>query len=912
MDHASLYQSKRSLIALMALAVTCPIAQASDDYGAVGASSAAGTSYAGTVTGQSDVARRAMARREAQTQEAMQLLSEGRNFYREGKYKEALDKYNAANNLLPVAPMNDKRRAAIANHIGDASIAVAQEYIKAGRYDEAEKLLQNAIRLNPRSAKLAQKTLEYMKDPIRTNPALTPEHVKNVNKVNVLLHMAYGYYDLGDYDKAIAEFDKVLRIDPYNVAARRGQEAATKRRSMYYRAAYDETRSWMLAEVDKAWERPVPVEVAAGSHIETANPVTEVNGATANLMKLKSIILPSVSFEDTTVEDALEYLNRKSIELDRTPGPNGERGINFVIKEAPVAAAAPAADSDDGEDWGEDGEDGEDAAPAAAPAASAGGIRSRKVTNLKLNNVPLLVVLQTICDGAGLKFKPEEYFVSILPAGGNDIDLLPRTFSVPPNFISALEAASGGEGGGSEDPFASDSDSGSGLKARKSVLELLKMNAIPFENGASAVYLPGNSTLVVRNTSAALDMIEQLIENTRGTTKQVKIMTKFVEVSQENTEELGFDWIITPFSVSNDRSTFLGGGTSENTGLNATDFTQAPAGVNNWPVNNNLRDSTGNPLANGLATAGNRTGDYAITRNSVDNLLQSINRDEATKKNPAPGILSLTGIFDEGSFQMLMRGLSQKKGSDVLTAPSVTAKPGETAKIEVIREFWYPTEYEPPELSQSYSPGNNGNWGNNDDDDDNNRGRAQVNSFPVTPATPGVFEMKPVGVTLEVVPTLGDDPYIIDLNFKPSIVEFEGFVNYGSPIQSTGTDAEGNPMSITLTENRIEQPIFSKRSVETALYIYDGHTVGIGGLISESVQTVEDKVPIFGDLPLIGRFFRSNSDNHIKKNLMIFVTGQIIDATGQPIHGAGAANAAAAPADAAGIPGDDGLLPAPM
>lgn len=113
-------------------------------------------------------------------------------------------------------------------------------------------------------------------------------------------------------------------------------------------------------------------------------------------------------------------------------------------------------------------------------------------------------------------------------------------------------------------------------------------------------------------------------------------------------------------------------------------------------------------------------------------------------------------------------------------------------------------------------------------------------------------------------------------------MEFEGFVNYGSPIQSTGVGSDGKPMSLTLTENRIEQPIFSKRSVETSLFIYDGHTVAIGGLITENVQTVEDKVPIFGDLPLIGRFFRSNSDNHIKKNLMIFVTGQIIDATASP------------------------------
>ncbi|HBI12961.1 MAG TPA: hypothetical protein DDX86_04875, partial [Akkermansia sp.] len=305
-----------------------------------------------------------MARREAQTQEAMQLLAEGRNLYREGKYKEALDKYNAAYNMLPSAPINDQRKEAIANHIGDASIAVAQEYIKVGRYDEADKLLQDAIKLNPRSAKLAKQTLEYMKDPIRTNPALTPEHVKNVEKVNTLLHMAYGYYDLGDYDKAIAEFNKVLSIDPYNVAARRGQETVNRRRMAYYAAAYDETRSTILAEVDKMWERPIPMEVPTGADGTDNAPITDINGATANLMKLKSIIIPSVSFEDTTVEDAIDYLRKKSIELDRTVGPNGERGINFVINDSQPAAVAPAVPATDEDGFGEETAEVTEAAPA--------------------------------------------------------------------------------------------------------------------------------------------------------------------------------------------------------------------------------------------------------------------------------------------------------------------------------------------------------------------------------------------------------------------------------------------------------------------------------------------------------------------------------------------------------------------
>ena len=85
-------------------------------------------------------------------------------------------------------------------------------------------------------------------------------------------------------------------------------------------------------------------------------------------------------------------------------------------------------------------------------------------------------------------------------------------------------------------------------------------------------------------------------------------------------------------SVSNDRSTFLGGGTNYGTGSTSDSFTQSPGGVTGWPVN------SGSDTINGLVTGGNRTGDYAITKNSVDNLLNSTNRSEASQKNAAPGI----------------------------------------------------------------------------------------------------------------------------------------------------------------------------------------------------------------------------------------------------------------------------------
>jgi general secretion pathway protein D len=60
----------------------------------------------------------------------------------------------------------------------------------------------------------------------------------------------------------------------------------------------------------------------------------------------------------------------------------------------------------------------------------------------------------------------------------------------------------------------------------------------------------------------------------------------------------------------------------------------------------------------------------------------------------------------------------------------------------------------------------------------------------------------------------------------------------------------------------------------------------------EDVQNVEDKVPILGDIPFIGRLFQSKAENRIKSNLIIFVTAQIIDATGRPLRGADAASSA--------------------
>jgi general secretion pathway protein D len=69
---------------------------------------------------------------------------------------------------------------------------------------------------------------------------------------------------------------------------------------------------------------------------------------------------------------------------------------------------------------------------------------------------------------------------------------------------------------------------------------------------------------------------------------------------------------------------------------------------------------------------------------------------------------------------------------------------------------------------------------------------------------------------------------------------------------------------VLLTANVINQPVLSTRKVTTSVSVYDGQTVVLGGLMREDVQKVEDKTPIIGDIPLIGRAFRTNVDQHVK------------------------------------------------
>lgn len=804
----------------------------------------------------SALAQREIIRRQNDVADADQLFVEGREAYAAGDFQKALDKFSSALQKVPDAPLFADRRKSYNEHLTDSRVALAMIYREKGQLEDAESLLNDILDANPTNKDAAHQ-LSQLKDPLRTNPALSLEYTEDVAKVNELLVLADGNYMLGKYDNAKRAYEKILGIDPYNVTARRGLERVAAIKSDYMRAAYDHTRIELLQQVDAAWEITVPDELPAVNP-DPLGPELELGGVAYITEKLRRIIIPSINFEDTTVEDAIEFLRMRAAELDTLELDPARKGVNFVLR-------APSGGGTAGADAGL-----EEALGGAAAVLGGGDPGSLRIEELRVRNVPLEVALKYICDATKLRYKIDNYAVTLVPQTETGEDLFSRTFTVPPDFRDTLAKGEGGGGGGGDiNPFDPAPDGGgSSIEALPPVLELLKKAGVAFPEGASATLT--DNKLLVFNTPTELDKVEALVSNiTINQPKQVRITTKFVEVTQENGDELGFDWVVGPFFSGDGNMAGAGGTLGNGSTRTGIDFS--------GPQINGVTPSDTN--VSNIVTGGNRSGDYAIVGNTIDSILNNPTRATQSSR-VAPGIMSFTGLFSDGQLKVIMRGLSQKKGVDLMTAPSITARSGEKATIEIIREFIYPTEYDPPELQQG--GGNNqgviGGGGV--------VGNAAVQAFPVVPANPTAFETRNTGVTLEIEPTIGENDFMINLRFVPEIVEFEGFINYGSPIQTAGTDALGNPVSVVITENRIEMPVFATRRVNSALTIYDGYTVAIGGLMREDVQNVEDKVPVLGDIPFVGRLFQTKAERRIKSNLIIFVKAQIIDPTGRPLRGA--------------------------
>jgi general secretion pathway protein D len=421
----------------------------------------------------SALAQAELQRRASNAQEAQELLKKGDESYKAGKWADAVKAYSGARELLPEAPATAAMRDAATERLIQASVEQARNQKRLGDVEGANETIGKVLvdGVAPDSGP-ALEMQEQINDPIRTNPAATLEHGKDVEEVRLLLYKADGFKNLGEYDKASMVFEDVLQVDPTNKAARRGMEEVVQLKADYYRAARDEARAVMLGEVDESWQLRVrPKEDVTSLHEAGRHQFGE--GDMLLSSKMERIILPVISFDGVKIQEAFDFLRAQSIDRDTIETDPTRKGINFVINLGDSEAAK--------------------------------AVLEVPIT-LELRNVPLSQVVKYIADVTRTIVVPQEFAVEIRPAGAGSGDMITRTYSVPPDFLSQAGNAAGGAG--ELDPFEEKQASEGLLAARISATDALKNFGVGFPEGASANYNATNSKLRVTNTAQNLAMVE--------------------------------------------------------------------------------------------------------------------------------------------------------------------------------------------------------------------------------------------------------------------------------------------------------------------------------------------------------------------------------------------------------------------
>jgi general secretion pathway protein D len=237
-------------------------------------------------------------------------------------------------------------------------------------------------------------------------------------------------------------------------------------------------------------------------------------------------------------------------------------------------------------------------------------------------------------------------------------------------------------------------------------------------------------------------------------------------------------------------------------------------------------------------------------------------------------------IFDSFTFRTLITAISQKNSANVLANPSIILKRGQKGVIEVTQEFKYVKEYSDPQSSIRTIQASSTNI---------TAGVIGIIAVPGPETVIGSFPSQisdpvPIGVKMGVKPDVTGDNSRVLLELEPSFVDFEGFINYGTVINSSYTQTYYNT-PVTIMTNNIQQPVFIRRDLTLpAVEVSDGYTLLLGGLLREDIQKIDEKVPIIGDIPVFGRAFQGKTEQAIKKNTLIFVTPRILDVSGQPLN----------------------------
>jgi hypothetical protein len=228
---------------------------------------------------------------------------------------------------------------------------------------------------------------------------------------------------------------------------------------------------------------------------------------------------------------------------------------------------------------------------------------------------------------------------------------------------------------------------------------------------------------------------------------------------------------------------------------------------------------------------------------------------KANETNPD----ELHSIFDESEFKRLRETfLTREVGVDVLGAPKITTLSGRPAQLSMTQR-----------QSIVFSPDHK-----------------QGNGTPLFPESKAVsandsngkipYETRSVeiGPSIRILPSVSPSGYEIDIDIQFTMREFVGYDDPGPAM--VVIDGGEKQMSRQI----IPLPRFRERETKASMRVQDGQVVMLRGMTSTNIRKKKDKVPLLGDIPLLGRLFRRETTEKEEKQLLIFVKAFQIDPAG--------------------------------
>ena len=262
---------------------------------------------------ESEIVQRELGRRAQVTQQAQQALLAGDKAYRLADYATAVTEFARAFDLFPGGDATAGLKSASRERFAQASVERARELAKVGDYPEAAALLDAVLEpgVAPKHAG-AREMMARLGDPIRNNPALTPEHAKKVEEVQRYLSEAEGFVELGQFDRAQVVYGQVLTIDPHNSAARRGMESVHAQKVEYSDTARDAARAKLLSDVGQAWASPIPKGVSGLADADFGALRDGARFGASASEKLASMIIPVVDMDQVRLGEAIDFLRQQA------------------------------------------------------------------------------------------------------------------------------------------------------------------------------------------------------------------------------------------------------------------------------------------------------------------------------------------------------------------------------------------------------------------------------------------------------------------------------------------------------------------------------------------------------------------------------------------------------------------------